>query len=110
MGGGGGARAAALPGAATMATRRSAVQEAIPQRHAQEMVVSWSNPDYDTALLLTQVTGNVANRYARHVEEFIRGYVDADGSQIWCAHPAAAPLHQRSPQTVAALGRARSVL
>eukprot|EP00892_Ulva_mutabilis_P001195 jgi/Ulvmu1/11076/UM007_0258.1 len=55
----------------------------VPQRHAEEMLVSWSNPDYDTALLLTQVTGNVTSPYARHVSEFIRVYVDADGSQVW---------------------------
>lgn len=63
------------------------VQASVPERHAQEMVVSWSNPDYDTALLLTQVTGNITSPYARHVSEFVRAYIDADGSQIWYDTP-----------------------
>lgn len=72
------------------------VQANVPERHQKEMVVSWSNPDYDTALLLTQVTGNITSPYARHVSEFVRGYVDADGTQIWYGSPPP-PLTLHSP-------------
>lgn len=65
------------------------LQANVPVRHQERMLMSWSNPDYDTALLLTQVTGNVTSPYARHVSEFVREYVDADGSQVWCVPPAA---------------------
>jgi hypothetical protein len=47
------------------------------------MFSNWVNPDYDTALVLTQVTGNSSSIYAQHVRDFVREYVNANG-QVKC--------------------------
>lgn len=48
------------------------------------MLSNWGNPDYDVALILTAVTGNVSSPYATHIKEFIQEYSTASG-QVTCA-------------------------
>lgn len=48
-------------------------------RHAEHMLSNWANPDYDTALILTAVTGNITSPYAQHIREFIQEYSSATG-------------------------------
>lgn len=59
------------------------VQAGQPDRHAEHMLSNWANSDYDTALILTAVTGNVSSPYATHLREFIQEYSTATG-QISC--------------------------
>lgn len=59
------------------------VQAGVPARHAEHMLSNWANPDYDTALILTAMTGNITSPYATHIREFMQEYTTATG-QISC--------------------------
>lgn len=54
------------------------------------MLSNWGNPDYDSGMILTEVTGNVSSPYANHVREYIKSYSTATGLVKYVSFPAPA--------------------
>ena len=52
----------------------------VSTRRKHYRVSNWDNPVFDAALMLTITSGHVTGRYAEVVHEFVKDYVQANGT------------------------------